>query len=310
MQPDQASDATAMPFPNAERKAKPAFRQAWVTFAACVACIIVHIGLTSAPNPESWETLTKWGYAPANVIRDGNYWPLLTSNFVHLALWHLVFNVLCLWQFGSRMERRIGSRWYLAFVLVAACLCSSYQLATLDDTGIGISGVVYAIFGFMLVVRHRVPEFRAILPKNTVIFFVGWLFACVVLTQMKILNVGNASHFSGFLFGCLASAVFVARYLLAITVPALVITIVLAIVPLFWCPWSVSWLSHRAYQVHQAQQYHKAIDLYSQIIALDPANAWAYYNRSGLYSLTGETLKAESDYERALKIDPNIEVAQ
>ena len=62
-----------------------------------------------------------------------------------------------------------------------------------------MSGVVYAIFGFMLVLRGRFPAFRQVLSRQIVRLFGAWLVACMIATYADIWQVGNAAHFCGML---------------------------------------------------------------------------------------------------------------
>jgi GlpG protein len=82
--------------------------------------------------------------------------------------------------------------------------------------------------------------------------------------------------------------------------------IALGIVPLFWCPWSASWLSETAYQAHLAEDFDSAIAWYSRLIARDPGNAWAYLNRSSAYEAIGDLLAAQADYDAAIALDPDV----
>jgi membrane associated rhomboid family serine protease len=75
---------------------------------------------------------------PAIAIWDGAYWGVLRGVFVHLALWHLAFNMYWLWVLGSRLELAIGHIWFLVFFLTAGFVSSSFQLAVSDSTGIVI----------------------------------------------------------------------------------------------------------------------------------------------------------------------------
>ena len=113
----------------------------WFSYLSIIACIGVFVGLASKNDYESWETLAEFGYLPADSIWNGGYWALVSSTFVHFALWHVAFNVYWLWVLGSRFEQAIGSLPFLAFFVVSAIVSSSFQLAVSDSTGIGASGV-------------------------------------------------------------------------------------------------------------------------------------------------------------------------
>jgi GlpG protein len=173
---------------------------------------------------------------------------------MHFELWHVAFNVYWLWVLGSRFEQAIGSLSFLAFFIVSAFVSSAYQLSVSDSTGIGASGVVYAIFGFMWLTRHRYPHFNEVLDARTIQLFVVWLIGCAVATYLDIWIVGNAAHISGLLFGSAVAAAFVLRYKTRLMSAGLIVLVVCSIVPLYWCPWSVTWLSTKAYSAHTSAQ--------------------------------------------------------
>lgn len=281
--------------------------QPWVSRLVILVCIGIFFGLMAENDYESWDTLSIFGYLPANSIWNGGYWALITSAFVHFALWHVAFNVYWLWVLGSRLERAIGSLPYLGFYVAAAFVSSSLQLAVSDTTGIGASGAVYAIFGFMWLTRHRYPQFKEVLDERTIQIFVIWLVGCVIATYLKIWSVGNAAHISGLLFGGAVAGSFVLRYKQRLMLAGLIALVILSIIPLFWCPWSVTWLSLKAYNAHASERYDVALDRYTQIIRLDPDNAWAHMNRGYVYEELGESAKAQADMQKARELDPSIE---
>jgi rhomboid protease GluP len=281
--------------------------QPWVSRLAIVACIVIFLGLAEQGDYESWKTLSRFGYLPAVSIWNGGYWALITSAFVHFTLWHVAFNVYWLWILGSRLERAIGSLPYLGFFVVSAFVSSSFQLAVSGDTGIGASGAVYAIFGFMWLTRHRYAQFNKALDVRTIQIFVIWLVGCVIATHLKVWEVANSAHISGLLFGAAAAGSFVLRYKPRIILAGLVALVVISIIPLVWCPWSVTWLGHKAGEAHAAERYDAAISRYTQIIQIDPDSAWAYWNRSCAYQELGQLENAQADLDKAREIDPSIE---
>jgi membrane associated rhomboid family serine protease len=63
-----------------------------LTLIACAICALVFLGLFNEPNPNSWETLAKYGCYPSAKIYGGPVWGFITSAFVHVELWHVAFN--------------------------------------------------------------------------------------------------------------------------------------------------------------------------------------------------------------------------
>lgn len=244
------------------------------------------------PEP-SWDALARWGYPSADRIWDGAYWGLLSSTLVHLAMWHLAFNVYWLWTLGSAVERVLGWRKYSALLLAAAIVSSGVQLGVSGATGHGASGVVYALFGLMWASRRRVPAFAATLGERTVLLFLLWLVGCFVASQVGEVAIGNAAHASGLIFGVLVAQWDPSqRYRRGIQWATAAVVLV-SLVPLFWNPWSGTWVSHRAYKAHVAGRYDEAIAGYRRSMELGADRVW------GLQSLALAYLSKGSNQEYA-----------
>lgn len=281
--------------------------RSWFTALAIVACCGLYAGLAARNDYDSWETMAQFGYLAADAVWDGGWWALVTSALVHFEMWHLVFNVYWLWVLGIRCERAIGSLPMLAFFVASAFVSSSAQLATSGATGIGASGVVYAMFGFMWLSRERHPSFAAVLDRRTIRIFVLWLFGCIALTGLGIWNVGNAAHVGGLLFGGVVAGTLGLRRPRIAAGAAVAVLVALATVPLVWCPWSFEWRSHVAYAAHVAQDYRAALGHYDAVIRMAPDNAWAHLNRGMVHASLGDPQRAAQDHDRALELDPEIE---
>lgn len=278
-------------------KPQPTVNGPILIWLICLICVIIFLGLSAEGNFESWDAVSKWGFYPPGAEWDGKYWNLLTSVFVHLELWHLFFNMYWLWILGGRLEKAIGALRLLAFFLAAAVISSGIQLAAGGTTGIGASGVVYAIFGFMWMTKNHFESFKEVLPERTVIIFVAWLFICLASTLLKIWEVGNAAHFSGLFFGIVVAEQFILKRKVYLAKIAGAILLCAAVIPLFWCPWSVHWVSRRAYQAHSKKDYATAISYYRRSLELGQDPAWVWTNLAIAYKEAG----AESDYEEAVK---------
>lgn len=59
----------------------------------------------------------------------GEWWRLLTANFVHKSLFHLLGNLFFLWFFGKRMERILGKWTFLLFYLSCGVACRIVSIA-------------------------------------------------------------------------------------------------------------------------------------------------------------------------------------
>jgi GlpG protein len=124
--------------------------------------------LASAVGGSDW---TAW-----DDVRAGQLWRLVTPILLHFHPFHLLFNAFWLRDLGVPTERFQGSRQYAVFLLWSALLSNVAQLAFgLSPNFGGLSGVVYALMGFLWA-RGRFDRRSGItLPTNWVVFFVGWM---------------------------------------------------------------------------------------------------------------------------------------
>ena len=73
------------------------------------------------------------GLRPIFVVRSFWIWQLATYMFLHGGAFHIIFNMLALWMFGTDLEHRWGTRYFLKFYMV---------------TGIG-AGVLTVLFSLL-----------------------------------------------------------------------------------------------------------------------------------------------------------------
>jgi len=268
----------------------------WATWVVAAVCAGIFLGVHAAGHADSWEGLRRWGYIPASDVWKGGWWALFTTAFVHLQIWHVGFNVYWLWILGRVLERGIGHVRWIALCLSAAFVSSAAQLAWSDQTGIGLSGVIYAFFGFMWVARRRWPEFTKVVHRDTIGIFVAWLALCIVLTRAGVWNVGNAAHMVGLLYGSLLGmgAALASRRTAALIASGALVAASVGV--LFYAPWSPTWTAGRAYALHASKDYAAAERRYVRALDLGVDPAWVWGNLARLYQATGEKEK----YEQAL----------
>jgi GlpG protein len=296
-----AAAAPSPPVPRQDRRWPPP-----ITLMLCVVCVAVFVGLTVRGDGESWDRLGVWGYAPAERVWDGAYWTLVSSAFVHLAFWHLAFNVYWLWVFGGAVERVLGPVRYLGFVLFAAAVSSCVQLAASGNTGHGASGIVYALFGLMWASRKAVPAFaEGPAAKNAPLFWI-WLIGCIVATRAGIADIGNGAHVGGLVFGLLSAhwMVFKGAYR-RVALGATGLLAVFSLVSLFWCPWSGAWVGYKAYKAHARRDYDTAIAGYRRAIALGGQRLWALQNLALAFHAKGAVKEYEATLSEIRMSDPD-----
>ncbi len=300
-------------------------RPPFLTLAATAACAAIFVAYMLKRADSSSGVLLGLVCPNAYELWGGAYWGLFTSVFVHMKLWHIAFNLYWLWVLGSVAERTLGTGRFLVFFLGAALVSSSLQLAVSNSTGIGASGVGYAIFGLMWASRRRVPVFEEVLGEKTPPLFFIWLVGCIVVTQLGWMNIGNTAHVSGLVFGILVAGwLFPSERWRWNALGGSALLVSLSIVPLFWCPWSPPWVARQAYDAHIEDEYDIAIEHYLRYIEMDADRSWglanlalAYYNAGDAqqYIATLERLRAKypdaaAEFEASMEGAPELEVTE
>ncbi|WP_406700528.1 rhomboid family intramembrane serine protease [Singulisphaera sp. Ch08] len=139
-------------------------------------------------------------------ILHGEVWRLITPIFIHFDILHILFNMWWLWVLGSLVESRRSTKTLAAVVLISAIASNSgqffYDLQTnhaLYNFG-GMSGVVYAIFGYVWMRGRQEPELGMMINYRTVQMMLFWLVLCF---SGAVGNVANAAHLVGLVTGML-----------------------------------------------------------------------------------------------------------
>src|SRR6056297_510292 len=98
------------------------------------------------------DAIGPWGaFVPYFAFERLQVWRLVTYMFLHGDLWHLFFNMLGLWLFGSRIEHHWGTRaftwYYFASGIGGGLVYGIFSLAGMDALApmVGASAAVYGI---------------------------------------------------------------------------------------------------------------------------------------------------------------------
>lgn len=263
--------------------------------------VLMFIGINLEGNAESWDAYRKWGSPTTTDIFNGHIWGLLTSNFLHVEVWHIGFNLYWIWLLGKKIEFESSRMQYLFLVISAAIVCSLAQLGFSSTTGIGLSGIVYAFFGYIYVQATVSEEYHEFLDKRTTNLFFIWLVLCLVLTHFKVMNIANAAHMAGLIWGVVIA--YSSRYAKVISWLSRTAIFTIIATAFLWNPFGTSWLSHQAAKLHDSQQFDKAMVVYRKILKRDSDSEFAKVNLGRLekYQLRQKAYKyhSESEYEKA-----------
>jgi membrane associated rhomboid family serine protease len=165
-----------------------------ITKALMLICTAIFCLKVFVPVLDLWFALWPLG--------SGLFWPwqVVTYAFLHGDMFHLFFNMLGLWMFGSELERLWGDRRYVHFLLAGVLAAAVAQLLVTALMGsraptVGISGGIFALllaYGMLFPNRIIMPLFPPI-PMKARTFVI--VFGALELL-LGLYNRGGIAHFA------------------------------------------------------------------------------------------------------------------
>jgi membrane associated rhomboid family serine protease len=164
--------------------------------------------LVTAFAPREWLLIDYLGLVPRKVLNQLTVWQLATYMFLHGGIFHLLFNMLALWMFGTELERIWGTRYFLKFYFVTgigagaltvlfSTLPFGFAQQVYQSAVIGASG---SIFGLLLAYALYFPD----RPILMIVFWVPAKICVAILGAIALVSslsetggVANATHLGG-----------------------------------------------------------------------------------------------------------------
>ena len=131
-------------------------------------------------------------------VRAGEVWRIFTPIFIHFGLLHILFNMMWLKDLGALIESRLGALYLFALVAISAALSNVGQSFVGDPVFGGMSGVVYALFGFLWIRGKFDRSAGWQINPQAVYWMIGWFVLCLI---GFIPHVANTCHTIGLAVG-------------------------------------------------------------------------------------------------------------
>ena len=189
-----------------EETAKQVMDKKRVATMALVGVIAAMFGLQVllGVNKKPFALVDLGANAPALVL-DGQWYRLVTANFLHVNLLHVYMNSISLLMLGSILERLMGARRFLlmyAFAAVGGSLAST--LSARAALSVGASTAIFGALGALAVLNWR---YHADLPAGFRQPVRWWIFILGLNGALPLLvpQIDIAAHLGGFLCGGLVT---------------------------------------------------------------------------------------------------------
>lgn len=155
------------------------------------------------------EFVEKWFALSREGLVHGAVWQLLTYQFLHATLLHLVVNMLALWFVGQFMASELGLRKFLILYLLGGIIGGGLQLIFqgAEAVLVGASAAVCSVLiGFCTLYPHQriTALIFFIIPLQLTAKTLGWGIVIISLILALIgwpPGIGNLAHLGGSTFG-------------------------------------------------------------------------------------------------------------
>ena len=147
------------------------------------------------------ETLFKFGANYSEAVKNGEYYRLITSVFLHAGFIHLLVNMYSLKIIGGQIETYLGKWRYLVVFLLSGISGSLLSCIFSNSLSVGASGAIFGLLGSFIYFGYHHRVFFNTVLKNQVIPIV----LINLLIGFMIPGIDNACHIGGLIGGYLAT---------------------------------------------------------------------------------------------------------
>jgi len=147
---------------------------------------------------------TQMGTGLSEVL-SGQVWRLITPIFIHFSIFHLAFNGAAIFMLGGPIEILKGWKGFLGIVLISGVASNLIQyFMTGSPVFGGLSGVLYALFGYLWMQSTFNPTLNLTLPKQLIAMMLIWFVLC----WTGLLGpIANWAHTGGLIVGMILGVI-------------------------------------------------------------------------------------------------------
>lgn len=133
---------------------------------------------------------------PFNVAQP---WRIITPALIHFSTLHITMNLTMWWHFGGLIELKQSTKRLMILFFIAAIISNTAQYMVTGALFGGMSGVVYAVFGYVWIYsKYKPSEGITIAPA---FFGLSLFWMAAGFFDLLPMNIANTAHLAGLLSG-------------------------------------------------------------------------------------------------------------
>ncbi|HEY0210306.1 rhomboid family intramembrane serine protease GlpG [Acerihabitans sp.] len=166
-----------------------------VTISILLGCVLVFILMNILGD----DVVMVWLAFPSGPSRYMQLWRWVSHILLHFSLLHLLFNIVWWWYLAGAVEKYRGVTTLLVLTLVSAVVSGVVQSHFSGALFGGLSGVVYALMGYVWWYGEKNPDGPLMMPRGVIVFALLWLIAGYF--DIFGIAMANAAHVAGLVIG-------------------------------------------------------------------------------------------------------------
>lgn len=179
----------------------------FITYSLIIINIIIWILMELAGGTTNTEVLVKYGAIDSfSFFIKHEYYRLITSMFIHIGIFHLLYNIFAIYIFGSRLEKHMKT-WSFILLYVLSGFSGGMLSIVVDYINnrviisAGASGAIYGIIGAILIYSIIYRKEIGGLTSSTlfIMFIIGIAFGSMNP------QISNLAHLGGFIGGAIVA---------------------------------------------------------------------------------------------------------
>lgn len=169
----------------------------WINILVYVLMVI------KAKSLDSSSVLIEFGAKNNSLIKEGQYYRLISAMFLHITLIHLVINNYSLYVLGDLIVSIYGVAKFTFIYLISGIMGNIFSYSFNPSISAGASGAIFGLLGSLV-------NFGKICPTKCDDNFKKWVYLTIIINILYGLIVGgvdNFAHIGGLIGGYVISRI-------------------------------------------------------------------------------------------------------
>ncbi|HEY3291347.1 MAG TPA: rhomboid family intramembrane serine protease [Anaerolineae bacterium] len=154
-------------------------------------------GSANAPN------LVRFGANYAPLVTAGQYWRLVTANFLHIGALHLLVNSYALYVLGREVETIFGSARFTALYLLSGISGAVFSYMLTQGLSAGASTSLFGLFGALAIFFYKQRKLLGTFGQQRLVNLGITLVINVIIGLSPGSNIDNWGHVGGVIGGAI-----------------------------------------------------------------------------------------------------------